>query len=94
MDTIRIGIIGAGKVVQGRHIPRLKAIPGVEMGLVWKRSLEEGEALANEHGFTRAVADWREIIDSPDIDALVIGTPPVLHRDATLAGLDAGKHVL
>ena len=94
MDTIRIGIIGAGKVVQGRHIPRLKAIPGVEMGLVWKRSLEEGEALANEHGFTRAVADWREIIDSPDIDALIIGTPPVLHRDATLAGLDAGKHVL
>ena len=40
------------------------------------------------------VGDWHEIIDSSDVDAVVVATPPVLHLPATLAALEAGKHVL
>ena len=34
------------------------------------------------------------IIENRDIDAVVIATPPNLHLPATVAALDAGKHVL
>ncbi len=94
MDTIRIGVIGAGGVAKSRNIPRLQAVEGVELTQVWNRTPEKSQAVADEFGIGSTVADWREIAESPDIDAVVIATPPVLHHDATLAALAGGKHVL
>lgn len=94
MDTIRIGIIGAGGVARSRNIPRLQAVEGVELTQVWNRTPEKSQAIAEEFGIGSTVADWRQIAESADIDAVVIATPPVLHHDATLAALAAGKHVL
>jgi len=42
----------------------------------------------------QATGNWRELIDDLDIDAIVIGTWPYLHRTLTIAALRAGKHVL
>ena len=94
MQEIRVGIIGAGAVAQARHIPRLKAIEGVELSMVWNRSLTKAEGVAREFGFGQAVADWQEIAESPDIDAIVIATPPGTHHEMTLSSLAGGKHVL
>ncbi len=38
-------------------------------------------------------ADWRRIIDSKDIAAVYIATPPHLHSEMAIAALKAGKHV-
>ena len=94
MQEIRIGIIGVGAVAQSRHIPRLKAIEGVELAMAWNRTLSKAEEVASEFGFSQAVADWRDIAESPDIDAVVIATPPGTHHEMTLACLAGGKHVL
>lgn len=94
MDTIRVGIIGAGAVAMDRHIPRLRAIDGVQFDTVWNRTLDKAQSVAQQMGFRRAAADWREIAESPDIDAVVIATPPGPHHEMTLACLAAGKHVL
>ena len=42
MQDIRVGIIGAGAVARARHIPRLKAIEGVELAMVWNPHIDEG----------------------------------------------------
>ena len=94
MENIRIGIIGVGAVAQSRHIPRLKAIEGVELAMAWNRTLSKAEEVASEFGFSQAVADWRDIAESPGIDAVVIATPPGTHHEMTLASLASGKHVL
>ena len=41
-----------------------------------------------------AVADYRELVDDPNVDAAVIVTPDQLHREMTVAFLRAGKDVL
>jgi predicted dehydrogenase len=41
----------------------------------------------------KTYADWRKIIDSKDIDAVFIATPPHLHSEMAVAALEAGKHV-
>lgn len=94
MQNIRVGIIGVGAVAQARHIPRLKSIEGVELAIAWNRSLSKAESVASEFGFGRAVADWRDVAESPDINAVIIATPPGTHREMTLASLAGGKHVL
>ncbi len=42
----------------------------------------------------QAAASWSEIIEDPEVDAVVIGTWPYLHHTLVLAALAANKHVL
>ena len=72
--TIRIGIIGAGANTRGKHIPGFQAIPGVSVVAVCNRTRESGAAVAKEFGIPVVTEEWREIIESPDIDAICIGT--------------------
>lgn len=41
----------------------------------------------------RAVADWREVIDDPSIDAVLISTTDHWHAIIAIAAMKAGKHV-
>jgi predicted dehydrogenase len=93
MNDIRIGIIGAGGIVRNRHMPGLAEIDGAKVTAVCNRSKESGETFAREYGVADVYTDWREIVDSPDIDAVLIGAYPTMHCPVTLAALEAGKHV-
>ena len=94
MTPIRIGIIGAGWVVRNRHLPAIKKIPDAEVGWIWSRNTDKANQVAAEHGIGRVLKEWQEVIDTPEIDAVVVATPPVLHATVTLAALKSGKHVL
>jgi predicted dehydrogenase len=93
-EPIRIGIIGAGQNTRERHIPGFQALEDVEIVAVCNRSRESGEFAAREFGIPHVHTDWREVIARDDLDAVCIGTWPSLHCEATLAALEAGKHVL
>lgn len=93
-STIRVGIVGAGNNTRNRHIPGLKAQPDVTLVSVTNRSRTSSEQAAKEHGISRIHDNWRELVESKDIDAVLIGTWPHLHKPVTLAALAAGKHVL
>jgi predicted dehydrogenase len=93
-DRIRIGIVGAGANTRSRHIPNLKAQDGVEIVSICNRSLESSEKAAREFGIPKVHRHWRELVESSDVDAVVIGTWPYLHCAVTLSALAAGKHVL
>jgi predicted dehydrogenase len=92
-DTIGIGFIGAGGIARQRHIPGLKAIPGVRLVAVCNRSEESSKKAAAEFGFAAVVDDWRALIARDDVDAVFIGTWPNTHCEMSLAALAAGKHV-
>ena len=93
-ETIRVGLIGAGRNTRNRHIPGLQAIASVEIVGVANRSRVSSEAVAKEFGFPKVYDHWQQLIDDPQIDAVVIGTWPYMHRTMTLAALAADKHVL
>lgn len=93
-ETIRIGIIGAGANTRRMHIPGFSKIPGVELTTVCNRSQESSQKVADEFGIPAIKRDWREVVESPEVDAVMIGTWPNLHAEATVAALKAGKHVL
>ncbi len=93
-DTIRVGIVGAGGNTKAKHIPGLQAIENVTIVGVCNRSRASSETVAAEFGISQVFDDWRQLVASPNIDAVVIGTWPYMHHPVTLAALAAGKHVL
>src|SRR5215470_9656499 len=92
--TIRVGFIGAGANSRLHHVPKLRAQAGVELVAVANRTRESGERIAKQFGIARVHDDWREVIQSRDVDAICIGTWPSTHCEMTVAALEAGKHVL
>ncbi len=94
MGTIRVGIIGLGANTRLKHVPGLRACQDVEITAVCNSRPQSTQAAAAEFGIPKKFADWQELVQSPDVDAVVIGAWPNLHCPATLAALDAGKHVL
>ena len=49
--------------------------------------------MPGELGFERATGDWRELVNSPDIDVVSITTPNQFHAEMAIQALKAGKHV-
>ena len=91
---LRIGIVGAGQITRTRHLPGFRRLPGVKVVAVCNRHRESAARVAREFDIPRIYANWEELIDDREIDAVVIGAWPYLHCPVTLAALDAGKHVL
>ncbi|MGE0228759.1 MAG: Gfo/Idh/MocA family protein [Dehalococcoidia bacterium] len=94
VQTVRIGVIGAGANTRLRHIPNLQSIEGVRVAVVCNRSEESGRRVAEAFGIERVTVDPEDVFTSPDIDAVCIGTWPYRHREFTVRALAAGKHVL
>lgn len=92
-NTLRTGLVGVGygAAVQ---LPALRdsrnfRVTGLVDGGSGKAAL-----LAREIEECRAFETWRSLVDSPDIDLIVVSTPPKFHLEIATAVLDAGKHLL
>jgi predicted dehydrogenase len=92
-DTIRVGIIGAG-FGASVHIPALKFIEETQVTAICSRRPERAHMVAAQHRIPKAMSDYRELIRSDEVDAVIVASPPHLHHQMTLTALEAGKHVL
>lgn len=93
-ESIRVGVVGAGANTTQMHIPKLQAIPGVEIVSVCNRSRASSARVAEQFHIPTIYEHWWELVAAPDTDAIVIGTWPYMHARLTLAALAADKHVL
>ena len=93
METIRFGLIGAGRHGSryAKHI--VEDIPQAELVAVCRRDRQEGETFAAKYNCTY-YADYRQLLDDVRVDAIVIVVPPSLHKHVVTAACQAGKHVL
>lgn len=96
MRKLRIGIIGAGIMGRG-NAKALSGEPDVQITGVTSRRRESAEDLVADLTQDQAPIifdDAFELLQSSDVDAVVITTPDDLHAEMVVAAADAGKHVL
>lgn len=93
MDTLRIGFVGLGGICRQRHIPGLQQLPGIELRAVVNRTRASSEKAAGDFGIPIVCDSWQELVARDDIDVVFVGTWPYLHREVSVAALEAGKHV-
>lgn len=93
MGTMRIGLIGLG-YWGPNHARVLSELPQTELVVACDLSETATEFVHRRYPAVRTTLDPTEVIDSPEIDAVVIATPSSTHYPLARAALDAGKHVL
>ena len=91
MLSARLGMIGAGWIAR-EHVASIAAIPGAELAAVSDLDAARAGEVAAESG-ARAYGDWGEMLDAEALDAVVVCTPPMAHRDPCLAAVERGLAV-
>jgi predicted dehydrogenase len=91
-SLIRIGIIGSnfGRLV---HLPAFRRDRRCEVVALAGRDGARTRELATAAGIPLAFGDWRELVEHPEIDAVVIATLPSLQPDIAVLALELGKPV-
>jgi len=97
---IGVGVIGFGWLGQAHsrsllRIPTLFGERGFDTELVVCGDTlpERREQAVGSFGFARAAADWRAVVEAPDVDVVFIAAPNMLHLELVAAAAAAGKHV-
>lgn len=85
--TLRVAIVGFGKIAHDQHVPAIAATDGVTLAAVADPKASQPDLPQ----FTTLAALLR---DGPPIDAVAICTPPQARRAQAALALAAGKHVL
>ncbi|MDO5083583.1 MAG: Gfo/Idh/MocA family oxidoreductase [Arachnia propionica] len=101
MQELNVGLIGGGFMGKA-HSLAYAAMPMFfwpAPAIPVRRIVAEADAelaatAARRFGFERSTADWREIVEDPDIHVVDIATPNNLHAEAAIAAARAGKHII
>lgn len=93
MEQVRIGVIGVsgrGGIARYWHNPqgRSVVVAGADIST---KNLDHFKETINPDAFV--TADYRELLERKDIDAIVVTSPDFCHEEHATAALKAGKHV-
>ena len=91
--TVRVGVVGCGLVAQAMHLPYLSALRDrFTIAALAEPSATVREALGARYGVAGLHADYRGMLDTGGLDAVVVTSPAGTHAQVVLAALDAGLH--
>ncbi|WP_150253780.1 Gfo/Idh/MocA family protein [Nocardiopsis deserti] len=93
-SPIRVAVVGSGGIARGRHLPALAAL-GDRVDVVALADLDASlvAATADEWGVPGRHTDLDALLRAESPDLVIVCTPPVAHKDAVIASLDAGSWV-
>lgn len=94
MKKLNVGIIGCGSIANGAHIPSYMANPDCEIKYFCDLIPEKAEAAVKKYGCGKAVTDYFEVLNDPEIDCVSVCTHTNNHTRVSIDALRAGKHVL
>jgi predicted dehydrogenase len=92
---VRVGVIGAGNFARQQHIPNLAAMPDAELAALCEIDPETLDTVGERFGVpkSRRYTDAGTLLDSADIELVVVTVRDDLQPEIALQALAAGKHV-
>lgn len=90
--ALRAAVVGTGWGCL-THVPAMKAA-GAEVHTLVGTDAERTRRRAELSGVPNWSTDLESALTDPDLDYVVVATPPQTHVDVVLAAIAAGKHVL
>src|SRR5260370_28382209 len=93
---MRLGFIGCGNISLKHHLPAAQAERGVEVVAAADATPARLAMFGAAAGLDASACftDAADVIGRPEVDAVLVATPPRYRPAIVLAALAAGKHVL
>ncbi|MGW4968142.1 Gfo/Idh/MocA family protein, partial [Nonomuraea sp. NPDC004186] len=93
-SPVRVALVGAGGIAKACHLPALAAAgDAVRVVAVCDVDSARANELADAYDIPGRHTDLTEMLATASPDLVVVATPPVAHREAVTAALDAGAWV-
>jgi len=84
-----------GKVSESQHCKRIQKFSDkFELAAVCDQSQERLAVARDTYGAKAAYEKYDDMLADPNVEFVIVATPPNLHREMTLAAVRAGKHAL
>lgn len=94
MSKIRVAVIGCGNIANASHIPAYMKNDEVEIKYFCDLIPERANACVEKYGCGKAVVDYHDFLNDPELDAVSVCTHNDFHSIIAIDFLRAGKHVL
>lgn len=91
--TVRVAMLSFAHMHAYGYASVLTALPNAEIVVIADEDEARGTAMAEQFN-TTWIADYREAVMRDDVDAVVVCSENVRHKEMTIAAAEAGKHVL
>jgi len=94
--TVKIGIIGCGKISERASLPNIKNYPKAQVTCLCDIEPEKAKAAAGKFELkgVEITKDWKELVRRKDIDAVFVNTPNYLHAEMAVGAAENRKHIL
>jgi myo-inositol 2-dehydrogenase/D-chiro-inositol 1-dehydrogenase len=92
-QKIRFGVLGVGRIGKIHTSNLASRIPGVRVGAIADVFPAELAAAAEKFDIRNAYPSYLQVLEMPEIDAVVICTPTNTHYQMILDAAAAGKHI-
>ena len=93
-NPVRIAIIGAGAVSDYHHVPGIALDPRAEVVAVCDTDAQLVAKRQDQWGVEKGALEVDQIVEDPEIDAVIIATPNFTHRSIAISAAQTGKHIL
>lgn len=93
MRRIRIAVVGTGAWGLS-HVRTVAAEPRAEITWLCDTSPPALSRCSSFVPAARKTSNMDDVLESPEVDAVVIATPAVTHAELAIRGLERGKHIL
>src|ERR1041384_292322 len=93
ISPLRLGIIGAGRIVERAHLPVLAKLPEVVVAGLFDPDQERARATADQFHIPQACRTL-EALFGLGLDAVLVACPNAQHASMSIAALEANLHVL
>ncbi len=94
MSKIKVAVIGCGNIATSSHIPAYMKNEEVEIKYFCDLIPERAEKCVEKYGCGKAVVDYHDFLNDPDLDAVSVCTHNDFHSIISIDFLKAGKNVM
>lgn len=90
---IQVGVIGAGRIGKIHTKDIQEKIEGVRVKTVADVFIDSARELANQYGIEKYTDNYMEILDDPEIQAVIICSSTDTHAKISIEAAKRGKHI-
>jgi predicted dehydrogenase len=93
-QRLKVGVLGCGPIAQAAHLESCAKARNADLYAICDVAPDLLERMRCMHAPDRTYDDYAAMLADPRLDAVIIATSDAYHVPASIAALEAGKHVL